>query len=116
MSIGLFKLISTKKVLKTCNEQNVSNTKNWVIYKPITPLSLSRLKYNEPEPNSKLHVQVRRQLEIKTEGEGSNAEVFQCCEFSQPVEFRRLRNFATCPVCCLTNFLIAFCDFFPNCS
>ena len=32
---------------------------------PITPLSSSQFKYDEPEPNSKLHVQIRRKLELK---------------------------------------------------
>ena len=59
-------------------------------------------------------------LELNIEGEGSNVEILQCCEFSQPTEFRRLRNFANGPVSFLTNFLTAFCDFFfpicPQCN
>ena len=40
---------------------------------------------------------------------------FTGCEFLQPTKFCRLRNFVTCPVCCLTTFFTAFCDIFPNC-
>ena len=44
-----------------------------------------------------------------------NLQNFAGYEISQPAKFHRLRIFVTCPICCLTNFLIDFCDIFPNC-
>ena len=58
----------------------------------ITPLSSSQFKYNEPEPNSKLHVQIGRQLDLKCR----RSEEQQ--EFCNVAKFRNLLNFAGCEI------------------
>ena len=57
---------------------------------------MSQSKNEESKPNSKLTIEVGRKFEPQTEEKWLTAEILQGCKVSQPAEFRRLRNFATC--------------------
>ena len=83
--------------------------------KLVRPTLSSQSKHEESKANSKLTTEVRRKLGPQTKEKWLTAEILQGCEFSQPAEFHRLRNFATCSA---SIFLFPFHHlfyFFLNC-
>ena len=75
-----------------------------------------KFKDEEPEPNSKLHEQSRRQLKLNVGEEWALQRFCSAVKFSHHVKFSQHAKFSQPALCCCgDDFLTAFCGFLPNC-